>query len=86
MRQPHPAPCLWPGHPIREGWERGRHAMARRTRPATLAVTRWLALRLAAWQRGEAFDDAINRSQIVNTSLLGYGAPGSTIIPPGPRR
>ena len=52
-----PAPCLWPGHPIREGWERGRRLMARRTRPATLAVTRWLALRLAAWQRGEAFDD-----------------------------
>ncbi len=52
-----PAPCLWPGHPIREGWERGRRLMARRTLPATLAVTRWLALRLAAWQRGEAFDD-----------------------------
>jgi len=52
-----PAPCLWPGHPIREGWERGRRAIARRTRPATLAVTRWLALRLAAWQRGEPFDD-----------------------------
>jgi hypothetical protein len=52
-----PAPCLWPGHPVREGWERGRRLMARRTRPATLAVTRWLALRLAAWQRGEAFDD-----------------------------
>ena len=52
-----PAPCLWPGHPIREGWERGRRLMMRRTRPATLAVTRWLALRLAAWQRGEAFDD-----------------------------
>jgi hypothetical protein len=52
-----PAPCLWPGHPIREGWERGRRLMARRTRPATLAVTRWLALRLGAWQRGEAFDD-----------------------------
>jgi hypothetical protein len=31
--------------------------MTRRTRPATLAVTRWLALRLAAWQRGESFDD-----------------------------
>jgi peptide/nickel transport system substrate-binding protein len=30
----------------------------------------------------QAFDDAINRTQIVNTSLLGYGAPGSTIIPP----
>jgi hypothetical protein len=52
-----PAPCLWPGHPIREGWERGRRLRARRTRPATLAVTRWLALRLAAWRRGEAFDD-----------------------------
>jgi hypothetical protein len=52
-----PAPCLWPGHPVREGWERGRRLMIRRTRPATLAVTRWLALRLAAWQRGEPFDD-----------------------------
>jgi len=51
------APCLWPGHPIREGWERGRRLVGRRTRPATLAVTRWLALRLAAWQRGQAFDD-----------------------------
>jgi peptide/nickel transport system substrate-binding protein len=30
----------------------------------------------------EAFDYAINRQQIVNTSLLGYGKPGSTIIPP----
>jgi peptide/nickel transport system substrate-binding protein len=30
----------------------------------------------------EAFDDAIDRQQIVSTSLLGYGAPGSTIIPP----
>jgi peptide/nickel transport system substrate-binding protein len=30
----------------------------------------------------EAFDYAIDRQQIVNTSLLGLGAPGSTIIPP----
>jgi peptide/nickel transport system substrate-binding protein len=30
----------------------------------------------------EAFNYAVNRQQIVNTSLLGYGAPGSTIIPP----
>jgi peptide/nickel transport system substrate-binding protein len=30
----------------------------------------------------EAFDYAIDRKQIVSTSLLGYGAPGSTIIPP----
>lgn len=30
----------------------------------------------------QAFNDAIDHQQIVNTSLLGYGAPGSTIIPP----
>jgi peptide/nickel transport system substrate-binding protein len=30
----------------------------------------------------QAFDAAIDRKAIVATSLLGYGAPGSTIIPP----
>jgi peptide/nickel transport system substrate-binding protein len=30
----------------------------------------------------EAFNDAIDRQQIVKTSLLGYGQPGSSIIPP----
>ncbi len=30
----------------------------------------------------EAFDYTINRQQLVSTVLLGYGAPGSTIIPP----
>lgn len=30
----------------------------------------------------QAFDDAIDRTQIVKTSLLGYGQPGSSIIPP----
>jgi peptide/nickel transport system substrate-binding protein len=30
----------------------------------------------------EAFDYAIDRQQIVNTSLLGHGAPGAAIIPP----
>ncbi len=30
----------------------------------------------------EAFDYAINRQAIVNTSLLGYALPGSSIIPP----
>jgi hypothetical protein len=52
-----PAACLWPGHPVREGWERGRRLVGRRARPATLAVRRWLALRLAAWGRGQPFDD-----------------------------
>ena len=30
----------------------------------------------------QAFDDAIDRAQIVKTSLLGYGEAGSSIIPP----
>jgi peptide/nickel transport system substrate-binding protein len=30
----------------------------------------------------QAFDDAIDRAQIVRTSLLGYGQQGSSIIPP----
>jgi peptide/nickel transport system substrate-binding protein len=30
----------------------------------------------------QAFDDAIDRQAIVKTSLLGYGQPGSSIIPP----
>jgi len=34
----------------------------------------------------QAFDDAIDRAQIVKTSLLGYGQPGSTIIPPSTGR
>lgn len=52
-----PAACLWPGHPVREGWERGRRLVGRRTRAATLAVRRWLALRLAAWSEARPFDD-----------------------------
>jgi hypothetical protein len=52
-----PAPCLWPGHPVREGWERGRRLIGRRARPATLAVRRWLELRLDAWRQGRPFDD-----------------------------
>jgi peptide/nickel transport system substrate-binding protein len=30
----------------------------------------------------QAFDDAIDRQAVVKTSLLGYGQPGSSIIPP----
>src|SRR5499427_7776124 len=34
----------------------------------------------------QAFDAAINRTAIVKTSLLGYGQPGSSIIPPSTGR
>lgn len=60
-----PADCLWPGHPVREGWERGRRLVGRRTRPATPAVQRWLGLRLAAWRAGSPFDDV----QVTPTTL-----------------
>ncbi len=52
-----PADCLWPGHPVREGWERGRRRPGLRARAATPAVRRWLALRLRAWREGAPFDD-----------------------------
>ena len=70
-----PAPCLWPGHPIREGWERGRRLIGRRTRPATLAVTRWLSLRLAAWLRGEAFDDHQITPQLLRSLEVATACP-----------
>lgn len=52
-----PADHLHPGHPVREGWMRGRSAFAGRIRPAPRAVRQWLALRLQAWLRGHPFDD-----------------------------
>jgi len=42
--------------PVREGWQAGRAAFARRSLPATPAVRQWLQLRLAAWQHGLAFE------------------------------
>jgi hypothetical protein len=50
---------LHPGHPVRQGWEAARLALARGARPARPAsrhVRRWLELRLAAWMQGRAFD------------------------------
>jgi hypothetical protein len=51
-----PAEHLHPGHPVREGWAAGRATFAGRSREATVPVRRWLALRLAAWRRGQAVD------------------------------
>lgn len=50
---------LHPGHPVRQGWEAARLALARGARPARPAsrhVQRWLDLRLAAWMHGRTFD------------------------------
>jgi len=43
-------------NPVRQGWERGRTAFGARTLRATAAVRQWLALRLEAWQHGQAFE------------------------------
>jgi hypothetical protein len=42
--------------PLRQGWHAAQAVFGRRTWPARPAVRLWLALRLAAWQAGEAFD------------------------------
>lgn len=52
-----PAEHLLPGHPLREGWQAGRSAFGSRTLRAGRAVQQWLALRLAAWVEGQAFED-----------------------------
>jgi hypothetical protein len=52
-----PAEQLLPGHPLREGWQAGRAAFGSRTLRGSRAVQQWLALRLAAWLEGQAFED-----------------------------
>ncbi len=44
------------GQPLRQGWHAAQAVFGRRTWPARPAVRQWLALRLAAWHAGEAFD------------------------------
>jgi hypothetical protein len=56
-----PAKLLGAGHPVGQGWQAAQAVFGRRTWPARPAVRQWLALRLAAWQAGEAFDlDQLN--------------------------
>lgn len=51
-----PAALLAAGHPLGQGWQAAQAVFGRRAWPARPAVRQWLALRLAAWQAGEAFD------------------------------
>ncbi len=52
-----PSPVLLAaGQPVGQGWRAAQAVFGRRTLPARRAVRQWLALRLAAWQRGEGFD------------------------------
>ena len=81
-----PATLLAGGHPVGQGWQAAQAVFGRRTWPARPAVRQWLALRLAAWQAGEAFDldelNTLHLAQIAATRCpvrrvpLG-GAPGT---------
>ncbi len=51
-----PAEHLLPNHPLRQGWEAGRAAFGGRTLRGGDRVQHWLALRLAAWAQGQAFE------------------------------
>ena len=51
-----PAALMGPGAALGQGWHAAQAVFGRRTWPARPAVRQWLALRLAAWQAGEAFD------------------------------
>lgn len=50
---------LLPGHPIRQGWQAGRRAFARRTLATHPGVHLWLGLRLEAWERNLTFEDLL---------------------------
>ena len=47
-----PPELLLNGTPLRQGWQAGRSVFGQRTMAATLAVRRWLALRIDAWRQG----------------------------------
>jgi hypothetical protein len=51
-----PVEHLHADNPVRQGWSAGRAAFGARTLRAGTAVRQWLALRLRAWQHGDAFE------------------------------
>jgi hypothetical protein len=76
--------------PLRQGWHAAQAVFGRRTWPARPAVRQWLALRLAAWQAGEAFDtDELMPQHLAQIATLRCpvrrvplgGAPGTADAP-----
>ena len=51
-----PLQHLHHANPVRQGWDAGRRAFGQRSLRATPQVRVWLALRLTAWQHGQAFE------------------------------
>src|SRR5687767_5239258 len=51
-----PVAHLHADNPVRQGWSAARVVFGHRTLRPSLPVRQWLELRLAAWQRGHAFE------------------------------
>lgn len=51
-----PDDCVWPDHPVRQGWEAGRQRIRRAGSAPSRATLTWLSLRLAAWREGRVFE------------------------------
>jgi hypothetical protein len=92
-----PVAHLHADNPVRQGWSAARVVFGHRTLRLTLAVRQWLELRLAAWQRGRAFENVqvtphfiaqlqVPQCPVTGTSLATGDAVAQSAHPPLPAR
>jgi hypothetical protein len=92
-----PVAHLHADNPVRQGWSAARVAFGHRTLRPTLAVRQWLELRLAAWQRGRAFENVqvtphfiaqlqVPTCPVTGSALAGGDALAQSAHPPLPAR
>lgn len=76
---------------LHQGWRAGKAVFGSRTLAARRTVRQWLQLRLAAWQRGEAFDELqvtphhlaeieVRHCPVRRMVLGGTGADAATVV------
>ena len=92
-----PVAHLHAENPVRQGWSAARVVFGSRTLRPTLAVRQWLELRLAAWQRGRAFENVqvtphfiaqlqVAQCPVTGTALATGDAMAQSAHPPVPAR
>jgi hypothetical protein len=92
-----PVAHLHADNPVRQGWSAARVVFGARTLRPTLAVRQWLELRLAAWQRGRAFENVqvtphfiaqlqVAQCPVTGTALALGDAMAQSAHPPVPTR
>ena len=92
-----PVAHLHADNPVRQGWSAARVVFGHRTLRPSLAVRQWLELRLAAWQRGRAFESVqvtphfigqlqVPQCPVTGTALAGGDALAQSAHPPLPAR